>query len=111
MEELDRAIDGVISCIKESFEYQRCISLKEKMQKNALITGLVDDIKRLQKDYIRSGYSQTAKEKLDEVNEKLQVIPIYNVYLDNLSKVNQRIDFVKDVLNDYFYKLLNDEEA
>ena len=41
-------------------------------------------------------------------NEELFNIPIYKIYLDNLEVVNQKIDYVKDSLNDYFYKLFNE---
>ena len=35
-------------------------------------------------------------------------IPIYNVYMKKLNKVNEMIDYVQDELNDYFYKLFNE---
>lgn len=107
MENLYKALDEVISCIKESSEYKNCISLKEKMSTNEEIVSLVNDVKKLQKKYIRSGYDSLVKEELDRVTDRLNEIPVYKIYLDNLEKVNEKIDFVKESLNDYFYKLLN----
>ena len=65
-------------------------------------------IKNLQKKYIRSGYDSSIKSELDKLNEELFNIPIYKIYLDNLEVVNQKLDYVKDSLNDYFYKLFNE---
>ena len=64
--------------------------------------------KNLQKKYIRSGYDSSIKSELDKLNEELFNIPIYKIYLDNLEVVNQKLDYVKDSLNDYFYKLFNE---
>ena len=84
------------------------ISLKEKMEKNIDLKNKINKIKNLQKKYIRSGYDSSIKSELDKLNEELFNIPIYKIYLDNLEVVNQKIDYVKDSLNDYFYKLFNE---
>lgn len=108
MEKLYKAMDEVISCIKESDEYKNCLSLKIRMSANQEIIMLVREVKKLQKDYIRSN-DCLVKEKLDEVLDRLKEIPIYKIYLNNLEKVNEKIEYVKDSLNDYFYKLLNEK--
>ena len=84
------------------------ISLKEKMEKNIDLKNKINKIKNLQKKYIRSGYDSSIKSELDKLNEELFNIPIYKIYLDNLEVVNQKLDYVKDSLNDYFYKLFNE---
>lgn len=108
MEELNKAIDEVISCITESSEYKNCILLKKQMDSNEEIVELVDEIKKIQKDYIKSNYNNDLKKELDSKVKKLESIPIYNIYLNNLDVVNSKIDLVKDELNDYFYKLFNE---
>lgn len=107
MEELDKALDEVILCIKDSLEYKKCISLKEKMSNNTRIVDLVNKVKRLQKKYIRSNFDENIKKELDSLEEELNDIPIYHIYMDNLEIVNQKIEYVKDSLNDYFMNLLN----
>lgn len=109
MEKLYKALDEVISCIEESEEYKMCLSLKEKMSTNEEIVSLVEEVKRLQKLYVKKEYDNNIKKELDEVYKKLNEIPIYNIYLNNLEKVNEKIEFVKDNLNDYFYRLLNEK--
>lgn len=108
MENLYSAIDEIVLSIKESKEYKMSISLKEKMDKNIDLKNKINKIKNLQKKCIRSGYDSSIKSELDKLNEELFNIPIYKIYLDNLEVVNQKIDYVKDSLNDYFYKLFNE---
>jgi len=104
---LNNKLDDVINCIKESSEYKKCLELQTKMNDNTDIIELVKKIKLLQKKYIKSNYSSDVKTELDEVTEKLNSIPIYASYLENLEKVNYKIEFVKDYLNNYFVDLLN----
>ena len=106
MEELNRNLDEVVNCIKNSKEYKKCIELKEKMDTNDEINSLVKEIKLKQKKYIRSNDSNILEE-LKLLEDKLNNIPIYHIYLENLEEVNNMINYVKDELNDYFDKLLN----
>lgn len=106
MEELNRNLDEVVNCIKNSKEYKKCIELKSKMDTNDEINSLVKEIKLKQKKYIRSNDSNILEE-LKLLEEKLNSIPIYHMYLENLEEVNNMINYVKDELNDYFQELLN----
>ena len=106
MEKLNKSLDEVVLCIKNSKEYKKCIELKEKMKSNDEINSLVKEIKLKQKKYIKSNDPNILSE-LNELEEKLNCIPIYHVYNDNLEKVNSYINYVKDELNDYFIELLN----
>lgn len=108
MEELYKALDEVINSITESDEYKTCIELKDRMSKNINITDKINKIKKLQKEYVKSNYDFNIKIKLDELNNELISIPIYKIYMDNLEKVNEKIDYLKDSLNDYFYRLFNE---
>ena len=107
MEELDKSLEEVVLCIKNSKDYKECIKLKEKMKSNEELIKMIEDIKLLQKKYIKSNYDSNIKKELDNLEEILNSIPIYNMYIEKLNKVNELIDYVKDDLNDYFYNLLN----
>jgi cell fate (sporulation/competence/biofilm development) regulator YmcA (YheA/YmcA/DUF963 family) len=109
MENVLNNLEEVITTIKESKEYKNCILLKEKMDSNIDIKDKVKRIKLLQKKYIRSGKDKDIKKELDNLEEELNNIQIYKVYLENLEKVNYMIDYVKDSLNDYFTDLLNEK--
>lgn len=107
MEELDKAVDEIISCIKESKDYKKCLELKEQMDNNDEVKKLVEEVKNLQKKYIKSNYDDNIKRELDASEEKLNAIPIYVVYNQYLNKVNENISIINDRLNDYFYNLFN----
>ena len=107
MENLYKKLDDVILCIKESNEYKNVIDIKEKMDSNEELKKKINDIKLLQKKYVKSNYDSSVKKDLDKLNDELLEVPIYRIYLDNLSVVNEKIEYVKDSLNDYFYNLFN----
>ena len=107
MEKVYKALDEVITCIKESDDYKECISLKKKILKNEEIMKLINNLKILQKKYIKSNYDTQVKEELDKCKEELFNIPIYHMYIESLDKVNIKIDYVKSSLNNYFDELLN----
>ena len=108
MENLYSELDEVIKTIMESKEYKNCIEYKAKMDDNPQVCELVDKIKTLQKKYVKSNYDENIGNELEELNKELLEIPIYSMYNDNLEKVNDMINYVKDTLNDYFYKLFNE---
>lgn len=107
MENLYKKLDDVILCIKESIEYKNVIDIKKKMDSNEELKKKINDIKLLQKKYVKSNYDSSVKKDLDKLNDELLEVPIYRIYLDNLSVVNGKIEYVKDSLNDYFYNLFN----
>lgn len=107
MEELYKSLEDVIECIIQSSEYQECITIKKKMEANQELMMMIKDIKKLQKKYVQSNYSNSVKEELDELEGKLNTIPIYVIYLQKLEIINEKIEYVKDSLNDYFNSLMN----
>ena len=104
MEELN----DIITWIKESKEYKKCIELKKKMDDNDELVKLISDVKKKQKEYVKSNFDKDKKKELEILQNKLDEIPIYNVYNRNLEIVNSYSDYVRDELNDYFCKVFND---
>ena len=104
---LNRALDEVISVITSSRDYHICIELQEKMKKNQNLMNLIDELKDVQKKYVKSNYDKNIKMQMDLLEEKLQQIPIYVSYMAHLEKVNDMLSYVEDDLNQYFYQLLN----
>ena len=109
MEEVYRSLEEVISCIKNSVEYQKCITLKDKMNDNEEVKDFILKLKKTQQKYVKSNYSDSIKQELDSYEKQLEEIPIYQIYLQNLEIVNEKIEYVKDCLNDYFYQLFNEK--
>lgn len=100
-------LDDLILYIKESREYQLCLKAKEKMKDNEELMELIDEVKSLQKKYIRSNYSKEIKEALDEKMRVLNEIPIFATYNYNLEIVNEKLQVIKEELDQYFYSKLN----
>ena len=109
MENVYKALENVIDCIKNSSDYQTCIALKEQMNQNDEIKEIVSRIKTLQKKYVQHYDDSSISEELDTLEKRLLEIPIYSIYSNHLEKVNERIEYLKDTLNDYFYQLLNEK--
>ena len=105
---MEEKLNSLVEYISNTYEYKECIRLKEVMKSNKEICSLVDEVKSLQKKYVRSLEDENIKKELDEVLDKLNNIPIYCDYLKYLDKVNHMINYVNDEMNDYFYKLLNE---
>ena len=106
---LNKALDAVILSITESDDFIDCIRIKEKMDNNNEIKELVDLIKVLQKKYVKT-MDDNVKRQLNDVQMQLDNIPLYDSYQKKLSEVNKKIDIIKDELNDYFYKVVNEEK-
>ncbi len=104
VKQLNNAIDDVISVIVNSKDYQQCLQLKDKMKKNQELMKLIEDLKKAQKEYVKSGIGE---EKIDSLEEELYQYPIYVVYMEHLEKVNDMLSYVEEDLNDYFYQLMN----
>lgn len=107
MENFYNNLDELIDYIKNTIEYKKCLELKSKMSSNSNINCLIENIKNLQKKYIKSNYDSDIKLELDKLNDELNNIPLYITYSENLEKVNQMISYVNDELTDYFYNILN----
>ena len=76
------------------------------MASNEELVSLIEKIKKLQKKYVNTNDQELLVE-LEKLEEELNNIPIYVIYMQYLDKVNEKIEFVKDELNNYFYEVLN----
>lgn len=104
--QLNKELTGVIDTIINSRDYKACLEIKKKMGENEEVVNLVEKIKKLQKRYVNTNDLKLLQE-LEKLENRLNDIPIYVVYMQHLEKVNQMINFVKDELNNYFYEVLN----
>lgn len=104
--QLNKELTGVIDTIINSRDYKACLDIKKKMGENEEVVNLVEKIKKLQKKYVNTNDLKLLQE-LEKLENRLNDIPIYVVYMQHLEKVNQMINFVKDELNNYFYEVLN----
>ncbi len=103
---VNKAMDDLILTIKNSNDYKKCMEIKEKLKNSQDVNGLVDEIKKYQKEYVRTNDENILK-MLNVKKRKLNEIPIYNSYIYYLEKVNDMIEIVKEELNNYFNNLVN----
>ena len=103
---LSKAVNEIVTEITDSEEFKECIRLKEKMEESSEIKELVNTIKKLQQKLIKTEDS-SIREELEKVQDRLNSIPLYDSYQKKLTEVNNKIEFIKDELNDYFYKVVN----
>ena len=76
------------------------------MASNEELVSLIEKIKKLQKKYVNTNDQELFVE-LEKLEEELNNIPIYVIYMQYLEKVNEKLEFVKYELNNYFYEVLN----
>lgn len=82
---------------------------KKKMAENEELSLLIKDVKSLQKKYIRSNYQEEIKKELDQKVDKLNNIPLYVSYNNELDSVNENLLVIEEELNEYFNNKLNKE--
>ena len=105
--ETKNSLNELIDFIKNSNEYKECIRLKKEIDKDMELTSIINKVRYLQRDYIKSGYDKKVKEELDEEMNKLNNSKLYILYSYNLDKVNEMINIIKEELNSYFYNITN----
>ena len=75
--------------------------------KGTYVRSLVNDIGK------KLGCGATMIELIRLKNGNFDIkdsIPLYDSYQKKLAEVNKKIDFIKDELNDYFYKVINEKK-
>lgn len=101
---MEKELNDIINYIKNSSYYKKCEILKEEIKYNNEISSLLEEIKICQKLYSNG---KIEKDKIDELNNKLNDIPLYMEYKYNLDKVNMMIDIVSYDINQYFNDVVN----
>ena len=99
-------VKKLITTILESDMYQQYLLVEEKMKRNSTIMEQIQQVKQLEKKYVRSGFQEEAlKEQIDTIYQQLKNNPLYRNYEQSFDKVNELFTFLKEDLNDYFQKI------
>lgn len=99
-------VDEIIEVIKTSSDYQKYLSLQEKMNNNQELMKLINEVKTLQKALVNG------KDKKNELKEKMSLLennPMYREYNNTLSEINNKFAIIENTLNNYFEKKFNEE--
>ena len=104
---LGKALE-LVKEIKNDKEYREYITLRDKVKSNKEIMERIDNIKTLQKQYIKSAYlDDEIKVKLDKELSELEAIPLYKEYVLKEKKINNILISIKEGINSSFDNILN----
>ena len=104
---LGKALE-LVKEIKNDKEYSEYITLRDKVKSNKEIMERIDNIKTLQKQYIKSAYlDDEIKVKLDKELRELEAISLYKEYVLKEKKINNILISIKEGINSSFDNILN----
>ena len=104
---LGKALE-LVKEIKNDKEYREYITLRDKVKSNKEIMERIDNIKTLQKQYIKSAYlDDEIKVKLDKELSELEAISLYKEYVLKEKKINNILISIKEGINSSFDNILN----
>ncbi len=107
-EEIEEKALKLVKSIKENKDYKEYLELREKLKSNKEIMDLIDEVKSLQKAYVKSAYlDNSIKQKLDNKLNHLESISLYQEYLIKEKKINSILINIKEGLNIIFEDILN----
>lgn len=107
--ELNKALDDIVHYIKNGLDYKMCLKIQKQMEQNEELMKKIEDIKSLQKKYVKSNYDDSLKEELKKMENSLNEIPLYVMYQRYLANVNEQISYVEEEINQYFTQALNEK--
>lgn len=99
-------IDALIDTIKESHEYKRYIEIDKVLNKNKEINNLVNDVKKMQQRAVMLEYHKDHRykkldDKVKELIDELNSIPLYQEYTRRLNDLNDMISYVTYNIEEY----------
>ncbi len=107
-QEILEKVDALIDCIMRSDMYQQHLLIRKKLEQNPSLMKKIEDIKALEKTYVRSHFTEEdVKKKIDQQMDELKQIPLYKSYEQSLEEINDLLTMLNQGLNDTFDDLLN----
>lgn len=104
-ESIKDKFDEIIETLKNSYNYQKYLELKQEMLANDKINKLIDEIKTIQKELVKKEYNkQDFSYEETEINKRLEILdllPLYVEYNKYQSLVNEELTLIKDKINNY----------
>ena len=103
----DKALE-LVEAIKKDKKYKEYIDLRKKISANKDIMSKMEEVKRLQKEYVKSAYlDKETEDKLNSLNQELNSISLYKDYLSKEKEVNNILININEGLNIMFDSILN----
>ncbi len=107
MNNIESKIDELFDDIEKSNLYKNYKRIKEQLEKDKDIMGLIDEIKKYQKLAANNKSDNSVEEKLKKLYKKLESYPIYQSYLIIKEDLNQQLFEIKETFEKYFKDILD----
>ena len=103
---IDSSIEELFNAINDSNEYKEYLSIVDKLNSDKEVIGLIDEIKKLEKEATMLEYSGDSGYKdidkiIEEKVKELNGNPLYIDYLSRLKEFNSTLMASSSLLNDY----------
>lgn len=105
MNNIEKEIDNLFDEFERSDLYKRYLLVKEKLEKNTKIMGLINDIKRMQK-IATNNKDNLLEEEIKKLYDELNSYPLYQSYLIIKDEIEEELFRIKEPLNKYFEDIL-----
>lgn len=104
---LNAKLDDIINYIKNTDAYKNFLKTKKLMSENHELIGMIDEVKKYQKDIVRNIDREDKKIKYKQLLDRLMEDPLYLEYIEYLDEVNNMLNIFENKLNKYFFDLFN----
>lgn len=98
-------INNLVNSIKESSIYKEYKDLELKISKNEEIKKLTDEIKSINKKLVKTP-SIELENKLKELEEELNNIPLYIEYKEKVEELNNLLLVIKNKMDNFINEIL-----
>lgn len=108
-EEIENKAKELVQAIKDDDKYKEYINLRKKLKDNKDIMSKMQEVKRLQKEYVKGAYlDKEIETKLNSLLKELEQNSLYQEYLAKEKEINKILNNINEGLNIIFNKLLNE---
>ena len=108
-EEIENKAKELVQAIKDDDKYKEYINLRQKLKDNKDIMSKMQEVKRLQKEYVKGAYlDKEIETKLNSLLKELEQNSLYQEYLAKEKEINKILNDINEGLNIIFNKLLNE---
>lgn len=106
--EIEAKAKELVLAIKDDKIYKEYMELREKLRSNETLMNKINEIKKLQKEYVKSAYLDKEVEcNFKKLNEELKKNSLYKDYLAKEEKINTILININEGLNLVFDDILN----
>ena len=108
-EEIENKAKELVQAIKDDDKYKEYINLRKKLKDNKDIMSKMQEVKRLQKEYVKGAYlDKEIETKLNSLLKELEQNSLYQEYLAKEKEINKILNDINEGLNIIFNRLLNE---